>query len=38
MEPKLNVPTFNILNVIYSHSPETSWGGGLNWKIEIECH
>ena len=34
MEPKLHVPTFNILNVIYSHSPETSWGGGVkleNW-------
>lgn len=32
MEPKLHVPTFNILNVIYSHSPETSWGGGV--KLE----
>ena len=34
MEPKLNVPTFNVLNIVYSHSSETSWGGGFkleNW-------
>ena len=27
MEPKLNVSTFNVLNVVNSHSPETSGGG-----------